>query len=126
MYHRKPKVPKKFLGDTGWYTIFNCDKLSRPEWTANGPVEYYRIMSIDSATLNYCVRIERWHLTGLQKGRIIPEVAVKVNLKSEDPLNTNFIFNRLTVFLMKYLELIQSCHFILSERQLSINYPAVR
>ena len=124
MYARKLKVPKRESLDDGWYTILNHISLKRNQWPKD--IEYYQVCSIDPATDNFCLRIERWWLSGGNTGKVTPITFIKTSFKSQDPTTTNLIYFRLIEFLSKYIPDLIQCHYIISERQLHINYKAVR
>jgi hypothetical protein len=119
----KFKVSKREEPDKGWYTLFNSRVVERPEWKS---LEYYQIASIDPATNNFAMRIDRWWISGKNTGQIIPIVFEKVSFKAEDPVNCNLVYDRLTNFLTRFTFELKNCHYIISERQLMQNYKAVR
>lgn len=138
MYAKKLKVPKREALDEGWYTILNHNSLKRLEWDKNKgensdknplenpSLEYYQVASIDPATDNFCLRIERWWFSGGNSGRVTLITFIKTGFKAQDQTNVNMMYFRCMEFLSNYISDLIQCHYIISERQLHINYKAVR
>lgn len=128
MFGRKPRIPKREAQDEGWYTILNYDKLKRPEWiTKDGKEpEFYMAASLDPARDNFGYRVEKHYVSGLNKGKVVPIDFLKMGFKKIDPVNTNLMYSRITAFILPRIEKLSMCHYIISERQMAINYKAVR
>lgn len=150
MFGRR-KAPKRESPDDGWYTILNYDKLRRPEWPIDesgtssarrsaiffdnvkvdssdrsSEMEFYLIASLDPARDNFGFRMEKWFTSGLNKGKVVPVCFLKLSFKANDPTNTNLTFSRITAFILSKIDLLTKCHYIVSERQLAVNYKSVR
>lgn len=82
--------------------------------------------SLDPARDNFGYRVEKHYISGLNKGKVVPVSFLKLNFKNSDPVNTNLMYSRITAFILPKIEQLSMCHYIVSERQLAVNYKAVR
>lgn len=124
MAHFAKKIPKSQQPDKGLHTIYYPHTIPHTErkWDQG----YYEILSIDPGKIkNFSFRIEkRYH-----NGKIIPLVFDKIDFESiiqEGTTTINNSYQVLTEFLNKYSKFYDDCHFFVIEKQLPVNYPAVR
>ena len=123
MSHFGLKINKSESPDKTPYTVYYPHTIPSNErkWTQ----PYYQVVSIDPATKNYALRIERRY----HNGWITPVVFDKVSIGSIVQEGDTTICNTyqvLTQFLSKYEQFYDECHFIIIERQLPQNYKATR
>lgn len=124
MAHYGLKINKSEKPDKTPYSIYYPHSLdvSNRKWTQ----DYIQVVSMDPATKNFALRIEKRYFDG----RILPVVFDKVSLKpvlvdtNESQVVTTY--ESLTDFLNKYYQYYLDCHFIIIERQLPQNYRATR
>ena len=119
-YKFTSKVSKKEAADVWLYTLLNSEDKVRPEW--NRELTYFNTVSIDPATNNFAMRINRRY----HDGKILPIAWVKESFKITDPKEINLKYKRIVDFLEKYSEVFQNCHYLIIERQLHVNYVALR
>ena len=123
MSHFGLKISKSESPDKTPYTTYYPHSLPHTDRRWIQP--YVQFGSIDPATKNYAVRIERRY----HNGWITPVVFDKTSLKTVDQEGTSTIcttYKTLTEFLEKYIKFFHDCHFIIIERQLPQNYKATR
>ena len=123
MSHFGLKISKSEAPDKTPYTTYYPHSISHTNRLWNQP--YIQFGSIDPATKNYALRVERRY----HNGWITPVVFDKTSLKTIDKEGTTTIcttFQTLTAFLDKYITYFRDCHFIIIERQLPQNYKATR
>jgi hypothetical protein len=123
MSHFGLKISKSEAPDKTPYTTYYPHSASHTnrQWNQS----YLQFGSIDPATKNFALRIERRY----HNGWITPIVFDKTSLKTVDQQGTTTIcttFDTLTAFLDKYVQFFHDCHFIIVERQLPQNYRATR
>ena len=119
------KVPKTQKADSTPYTVYDFHgedvvSLRRDSWSF---MDYYQITSIDPANVSLAIRVEKRY----KSGRIETVALTKWNVKSTDtdnPLDNNFY--KANMALQEMLPLFRESHIIVIERQLHINYKAVR
>jgi hypothetical protein len=100
--------------------IFDVKTITPTKCAINGG-EYLQMASIDPATNNYGIRIERRYL---DKPLIIPLLFTKLDLRPTKEYEN--VYLNLTLFLDKYYSLFRECHIILFERQITDNYSMIR
>lgn len=129
----RPKTPKSQLPDKTPYTAYNPHTIPLSE--RNWSQDYYRILSIDPGIKNFGIRIEdrpRLKSNSLITTKLFQRLtlsSLSPSLSSDSIINNDnlsFIYDIITNFLDQHLDLIKSCHFIIFERQLPINYRTVR
>ena len=123
MSHFGLKINKSEAPDKTPYTTYYPHNL--PHTSRQWEQSYIQFASIDPATKNYALRIERRY----HNGWITPVVFDKISLKTVDQEGTTVVcitYKTLTAFLEKYIKYFHDCHFIIIERQLPQNYKATR
>ena len=123
MSHFGLKISKSESPDKTPYTTYYPHNL--PHTSRRWEQPYIQFGSVDPATKNYAVRIERRY----HNGWITPVVFDKTSLKTIDQEGATTIcttYKTLTEFLEKYIKFFHDCHFIIIERQLPQNYKATR
>ena len=109
MFQRK--VPKSQEIDKNNYTLYEFHSTKERNWTEN----YYQIVSIDPAIVNLAIRIEKRYTN-----RIETIFMDKINVTSENP------YDKISRTFFEIIDLLKKSHIIIIERQLHINYRAVR
>lgn len=90
-------------------------------WDKN--LTYFNVISIDPATNHFALRIEKRNFDG----NIEPLAWSKENFKVEESeINTNKKYVRIIEYLKGFDHIFKTCHYMIIERQLHINYKAVR
>ena len=123
MYQRK--TPKSEQPYKSVYVGHNPHTipLSERHWP-----DRIRIISIDPGTTHYAIRVEERNIRNT--GPIITLHFDKVGLKKdEQELSADLVspvYSFITNYLDQYLDLFKTCHMVIVEKQLSINYRAVR
>jgi len=124
MSHFTKKIPKSQEPDKSLHTIYYPHSI--PHTKRNWNQDYYQILSIDPGKIkNFSYRIERRY----HNGKIVPIVFDKNDFESitqEGETTINNSYQVLTEFLNKYSKFYDDCHFFIIEKQLPINYQAVR
>lgn len=118
MFHPKtPKTQQPLKRPANIY-FFHSKPLSLRQWSF--PL---RIISIDPAIKNLAIRVEE---RGQRNGNEIIQTLLfeKITLDSSDEMSGLYL--SLTHYLDQHLNLFMTCHLILIERQLPINYRSVR
>lgn len=116
----KFKICKREKPDDTSYTLLNSTTVKRAEWPDR--MSYYNVMSLDPATKNFAIRVERrW-----ANGKVETVMFDKYNFVLDDPVMTNLSYERGLDHFKKLFNIAKDCHYILSERQLPQNYKAVR
>lgn len=119
-----PKIPKSQKPESTLYTIYYPHTIAHTErkWNQN----YTQFISIDPGKIkNFAFRIERRY----NDGRIIPIVFDKIDFSShvtEGTTTYNNSYEVLTELFNKYKQFYDDCHYMVIEKQLAINYQAVR
>jgi hypothetical protein len=123
MFHRKNAIPKSQMPSTCKYVehyYHSKDKTER-KWRT----DYIQVASFDPALKNLAVRIERWN----SDKTVVPVYFNKFNLcegKSDDEADYVHASKELFVVLKKLEKILSECNVVVVERQLAINYKAVR
>ena len=110
------KTPKSQAPDHVPYVIYHGTVGDQGK-----PGEMCHVISIDPATKNYAIRMEKRY-----GNTFIPLLFEKWTLDDEVTNNVNSVFTQLTSLLDKHIEIIQQCNVVIIERQLPVNYRAVR
>lgn len=126
MTYHQPKIPKTQLPDKSLYTqhiIKEHIGLNR-NWNQG----YYRIVSIDPGRKNLAIRIET---RSYDSKTVYTEVLEKYDIEDYicDDINVGketYIYDTINEILNYYMPLILQSHFIIIERQMTINYRMVR
>jgi hypothetical protein len=116
----KPRGQKP---ETAPYTVY--DPHTRPPTERKWEQDYYQVVSIDPASkTNVGFRIERRYKTG----RIIMIAFVRFTMPPDEAQYAVFArkYTYLTTMFNKYRNEFFESHFVIVERQLPINYKAVR
>lgn len=130
MYTKKPG--KTQLPDRGPYTEYNphTRDLSGRQWEAD---DHYKVISIDPGTKNFAIRVEvRPKAAGSDyqtyaTGKIHSVLYRRLRLTDEvDEDCHRTVFDVLTEFFDTNQAVLRDSHFVVMERQLPINYRAVR
>ena len=105
------------------YVIFypHTREISERNWNS----DYCQVVSIDPGTKNFALRIERRYTSG----KVVPIVFDKASLNTSCIRNGEVYcekYRSLSIFLNKYLEFYDLCHFIIIEKQLPQNSKATR
>lgn len=119
----RQKTPQAEQADKSPYTYYYPHAKPKEERKWNQG--FLQIVSIDPGRKNFAFRIERRY----EDGRVLPVVFDKVAVESvilTEGVTTTDTYNVLTNFLEKYSRFYKDCHYILIERQLPVNYQAVR
>jgi len=123
MYQKK--TPKCQLPDKNEFTVYNPNDgdVNTGAWP-----EVVKIISIDPGIRNLALRVES---RGITSGSFPIKTLVfdKLHIKEVDRKiegNTDNLFKFITNFLDSYLHIFKDCQMMLIERQLPINYKAVR
>jgi len=123
MYQKK--TPKLQLPDKNEFTVYDphtIDKSNR-----NWP-EIVKVISIDPGIRNLALRVES---RGIRSSEYPIKTIVfeKLRITDDDRRlegNVDQLFSLITDFLDNYLSIFKECHMLIIERQLPINYKAVR
>lgn len=119
-----PKTPKSQKQEKTPYTVYYPHSQAY-ESKINKSENYLQLASIDPATKNYALRIERWY----DNGRVVPIVFDKVSFSKDletKETSVNVVCNELMSFLEKYEKYFLDCHYVIVERQLPQNYKSTR
>ena len=123
MYQRK--TPKSQLPDKNEFTIYNPHTidLEKKNWP-----DVVKVISIDPGIRNLALRVES---RGIRTNEhpIKTIVFEKLRIAEDDRRlegNVDQLFSLITDFLDKYLSIFKESHMLIIERQLPINYKAVR
>ena len=117
------RTPKSQLPDKTPYTV-HYPHTRGPEnrrWDQG----YHRVVSIDPGEVHFCIRIEKRPDVGV----ITPELYTKVclsDMATNPETGLCQTYTTLTTFLDQYVDLFETSHMIIIERQLPINYKMVR
>jgi len=117
------KTPKGELPEKTLYSLHYPHSL--PKENRNWNQDYRQIVSIDPGKKNYAFRIERRY----DDGRIIPIVFDKTAIETISIVDDTAVvdtYKVLTEFLDKYKQFYDNCHYVIIEKQLAVNYKAVR
>lgn len=123
MAYFTPKTSKAEEADKTPYTLYYPHSLNLDHRKWDQP--YYQLVSIDPATKNYAIRIERRY----HNGWIVPIAFEKISAVTKTNVGNNTVCNTyqdITKLLSKYNQYYDECHFIIIERQLPQNYKATR
>lgn len=90
--------------------------------------ERIRVISVDPGVTHYAIRVEE--RSTKSTGLITTLLYDKIGLKKEDQELSNDLVSPLYTFVLDFLdqhkELFRTCHMVIVEKQLPINYRAVR
>jgi len=120
----RAKIPKSQQADKTPYTAYNPHTIPISERNWSEP--FVRIISIDPGTKNFCIRVEerpKDPTSGLIKGLLYERLTL-TNQLNEEMLYS--VYDVLTEFLDNHLDLFLTCHIVIMERQVPLNYRAVR
>ena len=123
MYQRK--TPKTQQPYKSVYVAHNPHTvpITKRKWP-----DVIRIISIDPGVTHYAIRVEERNIK--QSGPIKTLLFDKVGLKKDDQkLSEDYVcpvYSYLTNYLDNHLELFKTCHMVIVEKQLPVNYRAVR
>lgn len=122
-YGRKTKEKVSEAPHKTPYTMYypHTRPISERNW--NQP--YYQVASIDPARLNYALRVERRYNNGWITPIVFDKAKVEL-IEEKDGIITDKTYDVLTKFLSDYIKIFQECHYIVIERQVPMNYRAVR
>lgn len=123
MSHFGLKINKTEKPDKTPYTVYYPHEIPSSERKWIQP--YYQVVSIDPATKNYALRIERRYHNGWITPIVFDKVSIGSTIQEGDTTICN-TYQVLTAFLSKYEQFYDDCHFIIIERQLPQNYKATR
>ncbi len=119
------RVPKNQSDFKSVYVAHNPHtvSMSKRHWS-----DRIKIISIDPAVSHFAIRVEMRNIK--TPGIITTLLYEKVGLKKEDQeLSEDFvtpIYTFIQTFLDQHIELFKTCHMVIIEKQLPINYRAVR
>ena len=123
MYQKK--IPKNQAPYSSVYICHNPHTipLSERKWS-----DRIRIISVDPGVSHFSLRVEE---RNIKKNDIIKTLLYdKVGLKKEDQELTNDneskIFTFIHEFLDQHIDLFKTCHMVIIEKQLPVNYRCVR
>lgn len=122
MYHNKP--PKGQKPRVEPYTIFNPHSvdLSRRDWNN---IRELRTISIDPGEKNFAIRIEGRPFAS--NGGFVPYLFEKVNFSRTSEEDSSWsLFCDISRYLNQHRDKILGAHFVVVEKQLPVNYNAVR
>ena len=124
----RPKPLKRQLPDKTAYTGHNPHTRALTERKWDGPT--YVVASIDPGTVNFALRVESRPQKKEGGGRIVTLLYKLICLTGSetdmDEGSSCTTYRLLLDVLDEHLALFRLCHIILIERQLPINYRAVR
>ena len=123
MYARK--MPKGQVPDKNQYTTYNPHTIDIEKREIGDVV---KVISIDPGIRNLALRVESRGMTS-NNYPIKTIVFEKLKITEEDRRlegNQDQLYFLMTQFLDKYREIFKTCNFLIIERQLAINYKAVR
>lgn len=124
MYHQR-KVPKLQSPDKNEYTVYNPHTIDLSKRETGDVV---KVISIDPGIRNLAIRVESRGITS-NNYPIKTILFEKLKITEDDRRlagNNDQLYFLMTQFLDKYRELFKTCNFLVIERQLPINYKAVR
>ena len=124
MYHQR-KVPKLQSPDKNEYTVYNPHTIDLSKRETGDVV---KVISIDPGIRNLALRVETRGMTS-SNHPIKTIVFEKLKITEEDRRlagNNDQLYFLMTQFLDKYREIFKTADFVVIERQLPINYKAVR
>lgn len=123
MYQKKTPVSQ--LPDKNEFTVYDPHTIdkSKRSWP-----EVVKVISIDPGIRNLALRVES---RGIRNSSYPIKTLVfeKLRITDEDRKlegNVDQLFSLITDFLDKYITIFKDCHMLIIERQLPINYKAVR
>ena len=123
MYQRKtPKSQQPYKSDYIGHNPHTIS-LSKQKWP-----DRIRIISIDPGVTHYAIRVEE---RNIKRNDVIKTLHFdKVGLKKDEQLLTDDnlcpVYSFIENYLDKYLDLFKTCHVVIIEKQLPVNYKAVR
>jgi len=122
MAFRFPKLDKTPYNEYYIHTSNRKDRL----WTQ----DYIKVVSIDPATVNLAIRIEkRYKKVSRHPGLIVPKVFDKTNVFEEVMEGSHLInhtFRNIVRFLDQYADQYPTCHYIIVERQMTVNIKCLK
>lgn len=100
--------------------------LQSPDTGEKSPFDqdFYQFVSIDPASKNYAIRIERRY----HSGHIVTLAFDKVDVRGYTDESTMICqtYSNITALLDRYSSMYADCHFIVVEKQMPHNYRALR
>ena len=124
MYHQR-KIPKLQSPDKNEYTVYNPHSISLEKRETGDIV---KVISIDPGIRNLALRVETRGITS-SNYPIKTIIFEKLKITEEDRRlegNNDQLYFLMTQFLDKYREIFKTSDMLIIERQLPINYKAVR
>lgn len=127
MYQKKPS--KRETQEKTKYTIHaykNPDRstcINPLSFLFTPPVKFYQVVSIDPATDNFAFRIERRWYNGFIEGVAFEKVKFCRNISDDGIME---MFPEIIMFLDKYKDFYRDTSLFIIERQMHINYNAIR
>ena len=119
------KTPKLQAADKTPYTSYNPHTISLEQ--RNWP-EVIKVISIDPGIRNLAIRVEsrgsRSNSYPIQT-LVFDKLHIRDDERKTDDM-TDRLYLLVTNFLDQYLEIFKTCHIMIIERQLSVNYKCVR
>ena len=117
------KINKRECVDKSPYTVYypHIKNVAERCWDN----DHYHIISVDPASTNYALRIEKRYHNGWIRPVVFDKVSIK-DIDENDGFTLCNTFNNLTNFLDKYKKYYNGTHFVVIERQLPQNYKATR
>lgn len=117
MFNNKNRIPKSQIPRPSHYVEHYYHKL--PKTSRQWNQGYINVVSIDPARKNLAFRIERWHTNNV----ITPIVFTKIDLEENEDVS---MYVALLNFLNTHKKYLLQTHIMVIEKQLHINYQAVR
>ncbi len=124
MYRKKTPVSQ--LPDKNEFTVYNPNNKTCEACMEEWP-EFVNIISVDPGIRNLVVRVENRaiHKDGPIKTIVFEKLHISEESRKLDG-NVDNLFLYITDFLDKYLHVFKNCQFLIIERQVPMNYRAVR
>lgn len=125
----RPRVPKSQQGEKSLYTAYDPHTNSK---NRNWEGEYLKVVSIDIGWKNFCIRVEKRPMKDPYKpitAELYERLSIMNKKGTENTLESAMlcpVYDVLTSYLDEHLELFKQCHYVIIERQLPVNYYAVR
>lgn len=120
---KKEKEPKDLNDKAAWYNEYFPYKV-RPkrQWG-----DKLRVLSVDPGVRNFCIRVEERRIVNGRCVSIVPLHYDKLDLKkmSERSSTKMSVYDVLSDYLLSIEDLVLTCHIVVMERQLPLNYNAV-
>lgn len=118
-----PKAAKRERPEKNHFTIHHCSLSSQTARPLLHTDDYYQVVSIDPATDNFALRIERrWF-----NGTIVTLEWNKIKFdRVTDESGLSILYLQITSYLNNYIKHYVDTHHIIIERQMAINNLASR